>query len=163
MTAPVASLYAKYGPMVLRRCRRLLRDEAQAVDAMHDVFVLVTRHQHRLDTAAPSSLLYRLATNVCLNHLRTAQRRPEDADDEVVLSIARDLDLESRTHARSLLARLFAEEPESTATIAVLHYLDGMTWEEVAAEVGLSISGVRKRARGLAERLQLMEGVEDVP
>jgi RNA polymerase sigma-70 factor (ECF subfamily) len=149
--------------MVLRRCRRLLRDEAKAVDAMHDVFVLVTRHQHRLDDEAPSSLLFRLATNVCLNHLRSAQRHPEDADDELVLSIARDLDLEARAHARSVLARLFADEPESTATIAVLHHLDGMTWEEVATEVGLSVSGVRKRARGLAERLQLMKGVDDVP
>jgi len=163
MKPDVASLYTAYGPMVLRRCRRLLRDETRAVDAMHDVFVLVTRHQDRLDTRAPSSLLHRLATNVCLNQLRSAQRRPEDPEDEVVLGIARDLDLESRAHARSLLARLFADAPESTATIAVLHYLDGMSWEQVAAEVGLSVSGVRKRARGLAARLQTLKGVDDVP
>ena len=163
MKADVASLYTAYGPMVLRRCRKLLRDEARAVDAMHDVFVLVTRHQDRLDTQAPSSLLYRLATNVCLNLLRTSRRRPEDAEDEVVLDIARDLDLEARAHARSLLGRLFDGEAESTATIAVLHYLDGMTWEQVAAEVGLSVSGVRKRARGLAARLQHLKGADDVP
>jgi len=163
MTASVASLYATHGPMVLRRCRRLLRDEAKAVDALHDVFVLVARHHARLETATPSALLYRLATNVCLNQLRSAQRHPEDHDDALVLSIARDLDLEARAHARSLLARLFEHEPESTATIAVLHYLDGMTWEQVAAEVGLSVSGVRKRARGLAERLQLLKGADDVP
>ncbi len=162
MPVSVADLYSKYGPMVLRRCKRLMRDEAKAVDAMHDVFVLVTRHQDRLDRAAPSALLNRLATNVCLNHLRSARRHPEDSDDELVLSIARDLDLEARAHARSLLARLFADEPDSTATIAVLHYVDGMTWDEVAHEVGLSVSGVRKRARGLAERLQLMKGADDV-
>jgi RNA polymerase sigma-70 factor, ECF subfamily len=162
MPVSVAQLYSKYGPMVLRRCRRLMRDEARAVDAMHDVFVLVTRHQRRLDGQAPSALLHRLATNVCLNHLRASRRHPEDSDDELVLSIARDLDLEARAHARSLLARLFADEPDSSATIAVLHYLDGMTWEEVADEVGLSVSGVRKRARGLAERLSLMKGADDV-
>lgn len=149
--------------MVLRRCRKLLRDESKAVDATHDVFVLVTRYQRRLDDQAPSGLLNRLATNLCLNHLRSARRHPEDSDDELVLCIARDLDLEARAHARSLLARLFADEPDSSATIAVLHFVDGMTWEEVAAEVGLSVSGVRKRARGLAERLQLMKGADDVP
>jgi RNA polymerase sigma-70 factor (ECF subfamily) len=37
----------------------------------------------------------------------------------------------------------------------VLHYLDGLTLEQVAREVGLSISGVRKRLRGL--RLTLHE------
>jgi RNA polymerase sigma factor (sigma-70 family) len=153
----IASLYQTHGPMVLRRCRHLLRDEARAVDAMHDVFVLVTRHHQRLDTRAPSSLLHRLATNVCLNQLRSAQRHPEDHDDEVVLSVARDLDLEARAHARSLLARLFADEPGSTATIAVLHYVDGMSWEQVAREVGLSVSGVRKRARRLAQRLRWLE------
>ena len=39
MGLDVESLYRRYGPQVLRRCRFLLRDEAQAVDAMHDVFV----------------------------------------------------------------------------------------------------------------------------
>jgi RNA polymerase sigma-70 factor (ECF subfamily) len=33
--------------------------------------------------------------------------------------------------------------------MAVMHYVDGMTYEEVAREVGLSVSGVRKRLRTL--------------
>ncbi len=158
MSLSVEALYAKYGPMVLRRCRRLLRDEAQAVDATQDVFVKLLREKDRLSNEAPSALLFRLATNVCLNRLRTSRRRPEDRDDELVLAIAHELDVESAAHARSLLARLFKDEPESTATIALLHYLDGMTWEQVAREVGLSVSGVRKRARVLGERLQALQG-----
>jgi RNA polymerase sigma-70 factor (ECF subfamily) len=155
----VDQLYRTHGPMVLRRCRRLLRDEARALDAMQDVFVQVVRHQGRLDASAPSSLLFRLATNVCLNLLRTARRKPEDADDALVLSIAHELDEASRAQAASMLRRLFSDAPESSATIAVLHLLDGMTHEEVAAEVGLSVSGVRKRLRTLSARLQsLVEG-----
>jgi RNA polymerase sigma-70 factor (ECF subfamily) len=42
--------------MVLRRCRLLLRDEARAVDALQDVFVLVLRHQATLDEHSGSSL-----------------------------------------------------------------------------------------------------------
>jgi RNA polymerase sigma-70 factor (ECF subfamily) len=33
--------------------------------------------------------------------------------------------------------------------MAVLHYVDGMTLEQVARECGLSVSGVRKRLRAL--------------
>jgi RNA polymerase sigma factor (sigma-70 family) len=140
--------------MVKRRCRQLLRDDARAVDAMHDVFVLVVRHHERFDEAAGAALLFKLATNVCLNVLRGARRKPEDANDELVLSIAQDLDLEARAQARSALARLFADAPETTATIAVLHWVDGMTWEEVAKEMKMSVSGVRKRARAITERVK---------
>lgn len=157
MAVVVEQLYAKYGPMVLRRCKHLLRDDARAVDAMHDVFVLVLRHHERLDANTGSSLLFRLATNVCLNALRGSRRKAEDTNDEVVLAIAQELDVEARTQARSFLARLFADEPETTATIAVLHWVDGMTWDEVAREMNMSVSGVRKRARGLTERVQQLQ------
>jgi RNA polymerase sigma-70 factor (ECF subfamily) len=34
----IEQFYRRYGPMVLRRCERLLRDPEKAADAMHDVF-----------------------------------------------------------------------------------------------------------------------------
>lgn len=37
--------------------------------------------------------------------------------------------------------------------MAILHYVDGMTLQEVADEVGMSVSGMRKRLRGLRARL----------
>jgi RNA polymerase sigma factor (sigma-70 family) len=155
----VESLYRRYGPMVLRRCRRLLRDEEKAVDAMQDTFVQLLRHAEDLDGSAPSSLLFRTATNVCLNRLRGERRRPEDPEDELVLQIAAADDLEGNTAARSLLGRIFGGEKESTRTIAVLHLVDGMTHEEVAREVNLSVSGVRKRLRTLRSRVAGLEGV----
>ena len=39
MAIDVEAAYRRYGPMVLRRCRQMLRDEQQATDAMQDVFV----------------------------------------------------------------------------------------------------------------------------
>jgi RNA polymerase sigma-70 factor (ECF subfamily) len=140
--------------MVLRRCRRLLRHEEQAVDAMHDVFVALLRHQDRLEGSAPSSLLFRMATNICLNRLRSARRRPEDADYDLVVRIAQNTSDEGKAQSRGLLAQIFAREQESTGLIAVLFFVDGMTLEEVAAQVGLSVSGVRKRLRTLKARIQ---------
>ncbi len=125
---------------------------------MHDVFVKVLRYQDRLEDSAPSSLLYRIATNVCLNHIRAARRRPEVTGDSLVEQIAREADPESAASTRGILARLFGGEVESTAVIAVLHHHDGMTLEEVAREVGMSVSGVRKRLRRLRDRLPGAEG-----
>lgn len=159
MTLDVDDLYRRYGPMVLRRCRRLLRDEEKALDAMQDTFVQLIRHANRIEPDGMSSLLYRMATNVSLNKLRGESRRPEDADDELLLRIADAPDARANPVARLFLDHVFKQELASTKTIAVLHLLDGLTLEEVAAEVGLSVSGVRKRLRGLRARVTELEGV----
>jgi RNA polymerase sigma-70 factor (ECF subfamily) len=165
MAIDIEAAYRAHGPMVLRRCRRLLRDEGKALDAMHDVFVELLRRQTTLEETAPAALLMRVATNVCLNRLRFDRRHPVDRDDEVLLQIAaqpEDADggggPEGRLGARRFLDRLFAREQPSTLTIAVLHHVDHLTLEEVAREVGLSVSGVRKRLRTLRARIPSLEG-----
>ena len=161
MAIDVESFYRRYGPMVLRRCQKLLRNEAQAQDAMQDVFVQVLGHEQRLDETAPAGLLLRIATNVCLNRLRTQRRRPETPDDELLMRIAAaGPDSVGQLAARGLLARLFGGEAAleaSSRTIAVMHLVDGMTLEEVAVEAGMSVSGVRKRLRTLRARLVALE------
>ena len=166
MSVDIESFYERYAPMVLRRCRTLLRNDAKAQDGLQDVFVALLRHQDRLTGETPSALLLRMATNVCLNRLRTERRRPEDADDERLMQIASTggdgAGGEARTVARDLLARLFrSDDPlaASTQTIAVMHLVDGLTLEEVAREAGLSVSGVRKRLRTVRARLSKLEGV----
>ena len=143
--------------MVLRRCRVLLKNEDSALDAMQETFVKVLVKRETLDESAPSSLLYRTATNVCLNRLRTEKRRPEDQGEELLLRIAGLDEPEGQSVARSVLDRLFGKEPESTRTIAVMHLVDGMTLAEVASEVGMSVSGVRKRLRTLRAHLHELE------
>jgi RNA polymerase sigma factor (sigma-70 family) len=164
----IESYYERYGPMVLRRCRSLLRSDAQAQDAMQDVFVGVLRHQDRLDDVAPAALLLRVATNTCLNRLRSERTRAEDADDEQLRRIAGTAHEvgEGRALARDLLRKLFrADDPlaASSQTIAVMHYLDGMTLKEVAREAGLSVSGVRKRLDTVRARLAKLEESELPP
>lgn len=155
----VSAYYRQYGPMVMRRCRQLLRDEARAEDAMQDVFVELLRRKDGLYEQAPSSLLYRIATNTCLNRLRTQRRRREDAETDVNdllqrIAAADEADLGA---TRQLLTRLFGAQPESSRVIAVLHLVDGWTLEEVANEVRLSVSAVRKRLRKLRSQIVELE------
>ena len=155
----VAALSRRYGSMVLRRCRRLLRDEDEARDACQDVFVRLIEQRHRLDGRYPSSLLYTMATNVCLNRIRARARAPGaameagDEADQRLAAIACAEPAGAASEARMLLDWLFGRHPPSSRTIAVLHYVDGLTLEQVAAETGLSVSGVRKRLRKLRDTL----------
>lgn len=157
MAIDVEALYRRYGGMVLRRCRSMLHNEEEAVDAMHDTFVELLRRRERLTDDAPSSLLYRTATFVCLNALRTRRRRPEDRDLGLLDRIAAADDPEARSLARGALRALFGHEPPDSRVIATLHLHDGLTLAETAETVGLSVSGVRKRLRRMRSRLDEME------
>ena len=150
------ALIRRYLPMVLRRCRQLLRGEDDAMDACQDVFVRILERSDRLDVRHPSSLLYITATNICLNRIRDRARHAVPTEDEQLDRIARAEPAEAPSDARLLLDRLFRRQPASSRTIAVLHYLDGLTLDEVASVVGLSVSGVRKRLRSLRHVLREM-------
>jgi RNA polymerase sigma factor (sigma-70 family) len=145
----VELLVRRYTPMVIRRCRQLLKDEDEAMDACQDVFVRLLERRDRLDATHPSSLLYIMATNICLNRIRDRNRHAAPTEDDELERIAAAGTQWAESDARLVLDRLFRRHPASSRTMAVLHYLDGLTLEEVAAEVGLSVSGVRKRLRNL--------------
>ena len=156
MAVDVEALYRTHGPMVMRRCRQLLVDEEKAAEAMQDTFVkLLARRDMTVEY--PSSLLYRIATNTCLNRIRSQGRRPETPHDELLQRIAAAPEPDI-TEFRDLLGLIFSREKPSTRTIAVLHLVDGMTLQEVADAVGMSVSGVRKRLRLLKQHVQELEG-----
>jgi RNA polymerase sigma factor (sigma-70 family) len=156
-TPDLEDLWRRYAPLVLRRCRQLLRDEQEALDVCQDVFLQLAKRRDTLDIRFPSSLIYRIATNLCLNRIRDRRQWPDLAGDEQLARIARLDDPTPAVHARSILDRLFARHRESTRVIATLHFVDGLTLEEVAKEVGMSVSGVRKRLRALRETLVELE------
>lgn len=151
MPVDVEVFYRKYGPMVLRRCRKLLKNEDRAKDAMQDVFVKILQNKKRLYSTYPSSLLYVTATNICLNIIRNDKRKPQSAGEEALTTIAGNDDPEKRAITLHFLDRLFSRNEHLTKTIAVLHYVDKLTLEETAEQVNMSVSGVRKRLRKLKE------------
>lgn len=161
MEINIEEYYTRYGPMVLRRCRQLLRDEERALDAMQEVFTKLMLSKGRLKGIYPSSLLFRISTNVCLNMIRDQKsHRPIDSDSEDLLVQLGSYDEgEDRLVVRDLLDRLFRKEKQSTREIATLHFVDGMTLQEVADEVGLSLSGVRKRIRELQARIKIKKEI----
>jgi RNA polymerase sigma factor (sigma-70 family) len=120
----VEELSRRYAPMVMRRCRQLLRNEDEALDACQDVFVRLVENRRRLDDRYPSSLLYRMATNVCLNRIRDRGRRPETADQERLHEIAAAGD------PRARLIRAF----DATAELATSPRCLGCAFQAAASE-----------------------------
>jgi len=155
--ADLDALWTRYGSLVLRRCRQILRDEDEALDVTQDVFVQLLRRRETLEIRFPSSLIYRMATNLSLNRIRDRQRRPESFEEGRLADIAKLEDPDSVVHARHLLDRLFSRHRTSTRLMAVSHFVDGLTLEQVAQEFGMSVSGVRKRLRALRETLLQLE------
>ena len=141
-------LIQEYSPMVFRRCVQLLKDEETAKDKVQDIFLKVFENQESLNLKAPSSLLWTMATNLCLNHIRDNKRFAGDSN-EILTQIASLKDEEADSINKMFFNKLFKTQKVDTRTIAYLHFVDGFTLEETAQEVGLSVSGVRKRLRNL--------------
>lgn len=137
--------------MVLRRCRRLLRDEEAALDALQDVFARLLE-KDPASPEFPSSFLYTMATRICIDRIRSARSHPAKDEEEILETIAASGDLEARMFADRILDRLFQRERGDTRVIAVLHHVDGLSHEEVAEQMGLSASAVRKRLERLRSR-----------
>ena len=139
-------LYKKYGPMVLRRCRFLLHDEDLVLDAMQDVFVKIIENNCKIKDVC-SSLFYVTATRVCLNIIRANKIRTGPDFDEISKMMAdgfSEIEVE-KIEARDVLDNIFSGRDEKDSMIATLHFVDGLTLEETAEQVGMSVSGVRKR------------------
>lgn len=141
--AEIERLYKKYGPLVLRRARMLLRDDQAALDAMQEVFVRALRSGSgfRAD-ASPMTWLYRITTNYCLNSIRDNARRTELLATQVAPAEGHTpLTPDERHAVLSLLARL----PPDVGEVVVHYYIDEMKQEEIAGFLQVTRRYVRDR------------------
>ena len=148
MKIDIEECYNKYAPMVYRRCSSLLKNEDEALDAAQDVFVNLLRHQTKLHGQFLSSLLYTIATNVCLNRLRQRKRQSmyEPQASQPNTNEGYDFDPQFEAVEKHILVEdILRNESESTRAICFMYHSDEMTLREIGETVGLSISGVRKR------------------
>jgi RNA polymerase sigma-70 factor, ECF subfamily len=141
----ISQLYHRLGPLIYRRCLRLLANPEHARDATQEVFVRMLRHAGKLEPDRQClPWLYRVATNYCLNQIRDGQRlefrQPEDLPQG-----GAGTGSEKRLAARHQVMVLMDQLDEKTQQIAVLALMDGMTQEEIAEVTGLSRKTVGKK------------------
>ena len=150
----IPTLYRRYGDLVLGRCRTILRDDAEAQDAMQEVFLKVFRFSESFrGESSPSTFLYRVTTTTCLNRIRSRRRRPEDPVEELPPLPSSDSVLDTLA-LRELLDDVLEQTDVKTRECLVYHYVDGMTHDEVGEMVGLSGAAVRKRIAAVKSSAQ---------
>lgn len=129
-------LYSAHGRSLLIHCLRLLGDAASAEDATQEVFLRVRRHAGRApDAAEMRPWLFRIATNHCLNELRSRgvrSRTPPQLTMQVTSN--QEDSMAAQNDARRFLERL----PPRARAVAWLTYVDGMLQHEVAETLGVS-------------------------
>jgi RNA polymerase sigma-70 factor (ECF subfamily) len=145
MEINIEEYYKKYGPMVYRRCLSLLKNEDEAGDAMQDVFVKLLRYKKSLEHKYPSSLLFTIATNICLNKIKLGKREADQEVEDLLYSIASYNEGEKKVIAEEYLDKIFKDDSLNIREIAVMFYIDRMKLKEISDLLGISVSGVRKR------------------
>jgi RNA polymerase sigma-70 factor (ECF subfamily) len=129
-------LYSAHGRALFVHCLRVLGDAASAEDATQEVFLRVRRHTGRApDAAEMRPWLFRIATNHCLNELRSRGVRARTPPQLSMLVTTNQEDsMAAQNDARRFLERL----PPRARAIAWLTYVDGMLQHEVAETLGVS-------------------------
>ncbi|HMG22795.1 MAG TPA: sigma-70 family RNA polymerase sigma factor [Kofleriaceae bacterium] len=158
----IAAIYEQFGAVLLRRCRRLLGDGPAAEDALHEAFVKIWRYGASYREASSRlSWLYRAVDRVCFDALAARARRGEQPITGEVESLEPPRDrVEDWQLVRLFLHRL----DERLQRVAVLHWVDEMTQDEIARATGWSrqtvckkLEQLRDRAARLAARLRAQE------
>jgi RNA polymerase sigma-70 factor (ECF subfamily) len=147
----LAALYEKYAPAIYGHCRRMLQSPAAARDATQEVFVRVlTRGPHFSNDDDGRRYLYRVSTNVCLNQIGKLKVHTRAAASLRVRS-AWAGSAEGWHADREFVAALLDRCGEAGATVAVMHYVHGMSQVEIAESLGVTRRTVFSRLRKLAQ------------
>lgn len=169
-----AEIVRRYSPRVFHVAHRFFRDRSQAEEAAQETFLKAFAQMKSFaGRGSMEGWLTRIATNTCLNMLRSARRRPElvtadlSADEtdwlENQASAANSNephDVESRVIAADLAERLLATLPPEDRLALTMIDGEGASVNEVAQVTGWTESKVkvrafraRKKAREVLERL----------
>ncbi len=153
-------LFARHHRKVIHFCYRMTGDQASAEEAAQEVFIRVARGAATYEpTAKFTTWLYTVARRTTLNFLRDEKDERSRAaasdveDGEGAPSLARvpgpgSLNPETMAWSAELSERFRAalrKLPESHRAALVLNRGEGLSYEEVAAVLGVTVQAVKSR------------------
>jgi len=142
-------LYEQYGPAVYRICLRFLNHQAEAEDAVQEIFIKV---YHSMDQfrgqAKLSTWLYRIAINHCLNQQRNQKRRAL-----LNLEFLQAKDTNSaeeqdphhwveKSETAGLIQQAIQALPERQRMALILCRYENKSYQEIAVMMNCSVSAV---------------------
>jgi RNA polymerase sigma-70 factor (ECF subfamily) len=168
------SLMERHQERVLANCRYLTRSADDAEDLAQEVFVKAYFALARFEGRSSfRTWLQRIKVNHCLNFLKKGQGRsfvdvesPEmQASPELSVAPAAERHVRARGQ-RERIAEVLDRMSATLRVPLILRDLDGLSYAEIAEDLGLGLSAVKmriKRAREEFRRLYEGEGEEELP
>src|SRR5262245_4771381 len=143
-----ATLYDRYGAVLLGLIYRILRSRTEAEDVLHDVFLQIWHNGHHYDAArgAPFVWLTRLARNRALDRrerLASQQRTLHRAGSTTPEGPPDPAEITSTAEDGRRLRRALAVVPEIQRRVLMLAYFEGLTQSEIAARIDKPLGTVK--------------------
>lgn len=135
--------YRAYGPALVRKAERVLRNREDAVDVVHALFVdLIPRWSSDVDLP----YLYRAVTNRCLNLVRDRGTRARllEREHAAAAPIGR-VRLDDQVVGLALIAQLAEQLDAAHMEVLVARFVDDMTQDEIAEHLKISRKTVGRR------------------
>jgi RNA polymerase sigma-70 factor (ECF subfamily) len=147
-----------YGPALVRKAERILRNREDATDVVHALFVDLLPTWNP-DVTLP--YLYRAVTNRCLNMVRDRGTRARllEREGASAAPVGR-VRLEDHVVGVGLIASLAERLDEGHMEVLVARFVDDMTQEEIAAHLGLSRKTIGKRLDRIRDEVVSLRGQE---
>ena len=159
-------LVLKYQTAVYNLCLRMTGDPEDAADMTQESFLKAWRNLESFQgNSAFSTWLYRLASNTCLDHLRSVKRRPqlslvmEDEDGETQALDVPDsapspeeqvIALDEQSRLNDALQAL----EEDQRQILILRAVNGLSYTEIAEALQLKEGTVKSRLARARDQLR---------
>lgn len=149
--ATLAALVNQYAGTLYRVAYSVLRNSADAEDAVQEAFVRVLRHRDTLDDVRDRRVwLIRIVWNIVLDRKRRAKTRPETDDVEELARVlpSGGLSAEQIASAAQHHAHVLAcvdKLPAKERQVLMLSAFEELSSVEIAAVLGITESSVRSR------------------
>jgi len=156
------ALVHRHGPMVLRVCREILADAHDADDAFQATFLVLIRRVSAIrDRDSLASWLHGVATRVALRARTDAARRREVERQGAAL-VTHRAGAADQSSVDPVVHEELMRLPDKYRAAIVLCYLEGLTHEGAARQLGWPVGTVRgrlARARDLLRNRLTRRGV----
>jgi RNA polymerase sigma-70 factor (ECF subfamily) len=132
-------LYGDYHAPLYNLCARMLGDREEAEDVTQEVFIKAFRKLPGEEVRALRPWLYRVATNACLNQLRS--RKGGSGDGDLIEAIPARVDGFEQAQTVAYVERTLAQLSDRYRAALVLKDLQGLPSQEIADVLELPRGG----------------------
>lgn len=156
MNATLEHIWHEFAVKLGQFIRSRVADPATAEDILQDVFVKIQKRLGQLqDPAKLEGWIYLIARNAIIDHYRTRKETVEVPETLPAEPASRDGEIEELLTA---FRRMIYSLAEPYREALVLTEFDGLTQQELADRLNISLSGAKSRVqRGRAQLKQMLD------